>query len=214
MRTRWLTLLLLAGMWVFGAVAWLRLPARIPIHWGLGGEIDGWGPRAFAFMLPAVATLAAWLLLAVLPRVGPRRAQMERFKPELALIVCIITLFFAWMQAVTLGASLGWRVDVGRASVAGVGLLLIGICNYFPRLRSNWWIGIRTPWTLESESVWRETHRVGGRTFVLGGALIALGAFLPTPWRDVLMAVGIVAAAGVPVVYSYLLWRREQAGAG
>jgi uncharacterized membrane protein len=213
MKTRWITPLVLAAMWIFAVIAWLRLPARIPIHWGMGGEINGWGPRAFAFAMPAVATLSAWLLLRVLPRVGPRQEQMARFADELSLIVCVIVMFMAWIQAVTLGASLGWRVDVGRASIAGVGLLLMAIGNYFPRLRSNWWIGIRTPWTLESETVWRETHRLGGRTFVLGGALTAAGALLASPWRDLLMAVGIVAAAGIPVVYSYVLWRREQSTA-
>jgi uncharacterized membrane protein len=113
---------------------------------------------------------------------------------------------------VALGAALGWNVDTGRAVMGGVGVLLAVIGNYLPRIRSNWFLGIRTPWTLSSERVWRDTHRIGGRAFVLGGVAMVLAGFVPGAFARALSVSVVVAAAGIPVVYSYLAWRREAAG--
>ncbi|MBV9107877.1 MAG: SdpI family protein, partial [Gemmatimonadetes bacterium] len=100
-------------------------------------------------------------------------------------------------------------IDEGRTTLAGMGLLLMVIGNYLPRIRSNWWMGIRTPWTLESERVWRDTHRVGGRTFVAGGLLCAIAAFLPEPFSTFVPSAALALGALIPVVYSYVAYRRE-----
>jgi uncharacterized membrane protein len=214
MRNRWTAPLLIAAMWAFALAVYPSLPARIPTHWNLHGEVDGWGGRGAAFLFPAIATGFA-LLMAVLPRIDPRRANWEKFRDEVRLLVTVFVLFSAWVEGVALGAALGWNVDTGRAVTGGVGVLLAVIGNYLPRIRSNWFVGIRTPWTLASERVWRETHRLGGRTFVAGGVAMVLAGFIPGAFAQA-AAIGAVVVAGlVPVVYSYLAWRREAAaGAG
>jgi len=212
MKKRWPALLMIAAMWAFALAVYPRLPQRIPTHWNLRGEVDGWGGRSAAFLFPAIA-LGFALLMEVLPRIDPRRANWEKFGDEVRLIVNVMVLVFAWIQGVALGAALGWNVDTGRAVLGGVGVLLVVIGNYLPRIRSNWFFGIRTPWTLASERVWRETHRLGGRTFVAGGMAMVLAGFVPSPLATVLAAGAVGVAAAVPVVYSYLAWRREAAGA-
>jgi len=211
MRNRWTAPLLIAAMWAFALAAYPRLPARVPIHWNLRGEVDGWGGRGAAFLFPAIALGIAGMM-AVLPRIDPRKANWEKFADETRVIVSMLVLFMAWIEAVTLGAGLGWNVDVGRATLVGVGALFAVMGNYLPRIRSNWFLGIRTPWTLASDRVWRETHRLAGRTFVAGGAAMVIAGFVSSPAATevALAAVGI--AALVPVVYSYLAWRREAAG--
>jgi uncharacterized membrane protein len=214
MKNRWTTAALLAALWIGAAAAYPRLPARIPTHWNAHGQPDGWGGPASAFLFPAIATGVA-LLVHLLPRIDPRRAHWERFGHEVGLIVNIIVLFMGWIEAVSLGAALGWKIDMTRAVLVGMGLFLAALGNYLPRIRSNWWMGIRTPWTLESERVWRETHRVAGRVFVLAGLAVAAGAFLPAPFVPALSIAAIGAAALIPVVYSYIAWRRESThGAG
>jgi uncharacterized membrane protein len=102
-------------------------------------------------------------------------------------------------------------VDLPRAVIVGMGLFLAALGNYLPRIRSNWWLGIRTPWTLESERVWRETHRVGGRMFVGAGLLAAIAGFLPDPFCPAIPIAALAVATLVSVAYSYVAFRRETA---
>jgi immunity protein, SdpI family len=213
MRNRWIAPVLIAGMVAFALAVFPRLPDPLPTHWNFRGEVDGWTPKLpGAFWAPFAAVVTAALLW-VLPRIDPRRANIEKFRGELRLVTNLLVLFFALMEVLTLGYALGWPVDVSSGILASVGLLFVGLGNYLPRFRSNWWMGIRTPWTLESERVWRETHRVGGRTFVAGGAVAALAALLlPDPVRTWVAMAALGTASLIPVVYSYLVWRREGSG--
>lgn len=215
MRSRWTAAVTLAAMWVLALVIYLRAPARVPTHWNMRGEIDGWGGAASVFILPAVA-VAIVLMMDILPRLDPRRANWEKFGGEVRLLVNVLVLFLAWMELSTIGAwTFGWKVDGSRTTLAGMGVMLMVLGNYLPRIRSNWWMGIRTPWTLSSDRVWRETHRLGGRTFVAAGGVSLLAALLlPAPVSVSVALTAVAAGSVVPVVYSYLAWRREAAGRG
>jgi uncharacterized membrane protein len=210
MTKRWIGPVLVIAMVAFSLAVYGSLPAEVPTHWGWGGEVDDWSSRAFgAFMLPGIA-LALWLLLPALRKIDPRRTHYERFDETFWLIVNMILGFMAAMHVLALGAALGWPVNMGRAVNVLAGVMLMGLGNYLPRVRSNWWIGIRTPWTLESERVWRETHRVAGFAFVGAGAITVVTAFLPAEVGTTVMMVAIATAALVPTVYSFVLYRREK----
>ncbi len=212
MKSRWLGTAVAAAMWAFALAVYARLPERVPTHWDLHGRVDGWMARPWgAVMLPLGATLLLGVLW-LLPRIDPRRANIEHSRDNWLLLVNLILLFLAVLEVTTLGFALGWPVDADRVVIANVGLLIAAIGNYLPRLRSNWFMGIRTPWTMDNERVWRATHRVGGRTFVAGGLVMALSAVLPAPSRAWIAGAAVAFAAGVPLVYSYVAWRREMAG--
>jgi uncharacterized membrane protein len=214
MRSRWTGAAVLAALWALALAIYLRAPARIPTHWNARGEIDRWGSAVSVFILPFAAVMVV-ALMAVLPRLDPRRANWNRFQPEVRVIVNVLVMFLAWVELATFGSHVfGWKIDEGRSTLAATGVLLMVIGNYLPRIRSNWFFGIRTPWTLSSERVWRETHRVGGRAFVAAGVMVALAMFAPASVADVAVAVTVGAAVVVPVAYSYLAWRREAAGRG
>lgn len=212
MKSRWLGPAVAAAMWAFALAVYARLPQRVPSHWNLHGEVDGWMEKPWG---PLAQPLVATLMLAVLwvlPRIDPRRANVERFADDRRLLINLLILFFAVVQVATLGHSLGWPVEVDRVVPAAIGLLFVGLGNYLPRIRSNWFMGIRTPWTLSSERVWRETHRMGGRAFVAAGLLMALGALLPRTARTWTTGTAIAVAFALPLVYSYVAWRREMTG--
>jgi uncharacterized membrane protein len=212
MRSRWLGPAVVAAMWAFALGVYARLPQRVPSHWNLQGQVDGWMEKPWGpLMQPLVATLMLGVLW-VLPRIDPRRANVERFADDRRLLVNLLILFLAVVQVATLGQALGWPVEVDRVILAAIGLLFVGLGNYLPRIRSNWFMGIRTPWTLSSERVWRETHRVGGRAFVGAGLLMAAAALLPQAARPWMIGVAIAVAVALPLVYSYVAWRRETAG--
>ncbi len=210
MSKRWLGPVLIVGMLAFTLAVYGSLPEQLPTHWNIRGEADDWSSRAVgAFMMPAIST-ALWLLLPLLRRVDPRRPHYERFGETFWVLVNILVLFMGAMHVLVLGTGLGWRIDVTRASLVMLGLLLIALGNYLPRVRSNWWMGIRTPWTLESETVWRQTHRVAGVTFVAGGVLAVLAALLPGAASFAVGMTAMMAGALIPTVYSYIAYRREQ----
>ena len=209
MKSRWLAPLVVAAMWAFALATYPRLPDVVPTHWNLRGEVDGTMPRwPGAFVLPLTATVML-LLFRVLPYIDPRRRNWEKFRDELHIVVSLLTLFFALVEGVSLGAALGWPVNASAAILGGIGLLFVGIGNYLPRIHSNWWMGIRTPWTLSSDRVWRDTHRVGGRAFVAGGLLCAAAALLPEAMRSWVAVSALGAAALFSAAYSYFAWRRE-----
>jgi uncharacterized membrane protein len=212
MKSRWLGTAVAAAMWAFALAVYSRLPNRIPSHWNLQGEVDGWMEKPWGPLLqPFIATVMLGALW-VLPRLDPRRENVERFAEDRQLLINLIIVFFAVVQVATLGYALGWPVQVDRVILASVGLLFVGLGNYLPRIRSNWFFGIRTPWTMDNERVWRATHRVGGRTFVAAGLVMALAALLPEPARAWATGAAIAVAVVVPLVYSYVAYRRDLAG--
>lgn len=212
MKSRWLGTAVAAAMWAFAAAVYGRLPDRIPSHWNVRGEVDGWMEKPWGVLMqPLVATLMLGLLW-VLPRIDPRRENIERFRDDRRLLINLLVLFFAVIQVATYGYGLGWPVQVDRVVLAAVGLLFVGLGNYLPRIRSNWHMGIRTPWTLDNERVWRATHRVGGRAFVGAGLAMALAALLPDPARMWLAGLAIAVAVVLPLAYSYVAYRRDLSG--
>jgi uncharacterized membrane protein len=209
MRRRPFAPLLLAAMWAFALVVFRRLPAEIPTHWNLAGEVDGWGPRfPAAFLAPAVAT-GVWLLMRFQASIDPRRDEVERSTPTRRLLAEILVAFMAVVEVLTLGIALGWPLDMGEAMWPLLGLLFVALGNYMPRVRPNWYLGVRTPWTLASDAVWRDTHRLAGWAFVAAGVLTAGAMFLPVHARPYVGMTALLLAAGVPLVYSFVRWRRE-----
>jgi uncharacterized membrane protein len=210
MTRRWLGLVVIAGMLVFTAAVFGRLPDQIPTHWNMSGEVDDYSSRVVgAFFAPAIALLL-WAVLPSLRRIDPRRQNYERFGDTFHLVINVVVLFLGVIHVLSLGTALGWPINMTRALMVVMGVMFIALGNYLPRVRSNWWIGIRTPWTMESESVWRETHRVAGFTFVIGGAVAALSSLLPSSIAFGVGFVGMMVGGLIPVVYSYVAYRREQ----
>lgn len=212
MRSRWLAPAVVAAMWVFALAVYGRLPAQVPSHWNLSGEVDGWMPRATGAFMPAAIATFVLVLLHALPRLDPRRENVERFRDDWRLLTNLVVLLFAVLEGTALGSALGWPVDPGRVMPVALALLLVGMGNYLPRTRSNWFFGIRTPWTMDNERVWRATHRVGGRAFVVAGLLLAPAALLPDRARGAAVLALLGAAVVIPLAYSYVAWRRDSSG--
>lgn len=211
MKRRWFGLVIVALMLAWAVWSYPRLPAEVPTHWNWRGEITDTRGKSFTFLLPAMA-FAMWLLLPLLRRIDPRRDNYERFDDTFWLLVNGMVMFVAVVHVLLVGVGLGWPVQGDQVIMLAVGAMLLLLGNYLPRVRSNWWVGIRTPWTLENEDVWRATHRVAGWTFVAGGALTMIAALLPAELRLSIAFPAMMAAALIPVAYSYYSWRRFQRG--
>lgn len=210
MRNRWFGLAVAAlaagvSVWVYP-----RLPETVATHWNLRGVADDSSPRFWAAAVMPLVILGMTGLFAVLPKVDPRRENYAKFLDSYWLITNAILVFMGVAHLLILANGLGYTVQVDRLMPLGVGLLFAFLGNYLARIEPNWFIGIRTPWTLSSDTVWRKTHRTGGWLFVVGGIVIAAGAFAPRGVLLPLFIATIVVVALIPVVQSYVLWKREQ----
>jgi len=202
-------LLALLGL-AAGLLAFPRLPAQVPSHWNAAGQVDGTTPRETAvYMLPGML-LAFCLLILYLPNIDPLRANVERFRAVYNWCVLGLALFFLFLHGLVLLAGLGVRFNINRLIVPAAGLLLAGAGLLIERTQPNWFIGIRTPWTLSSPAVWAKTHRLGGRLFKLSGAACLLGAVLPPEAGLLLLITLILLVTLATTVYSYLAYRKER----
>ena len=207
---RRLPLALIVATMAFTIAVYGRLPEQMAIHWNATGEPDGFGSRAFgAFLLPFVV-LAIWGLLIALPKLDPRSANIEKFRDAYDVLVAAVIAVMCLLHICVLGSALGWPIDVGRVAPIGIGALFVVIGTLLPRFQSNFFFGIRTPWTLSSETVWARTHQVGGYVLMGIGLLLMLAGIVGTSfWLYVAIGGGFAMAIFV-VAYSYLLWRTEQ----
>ena len=214
MRNKWIAPVCIVFMLVVTAILYNQLPAQVPIHWNIAGQVDGMADRAVgAFMMPVLA-LGIWLLLLAVPRIDPRREAYKAFASTYQTLINLITVFISALHVMTLGAALGWNIPVAQIVLVGVGLLIAFLGNLLGRVQPNWFVGIRTPWTLSDPEVWKQTHRLGARTFVAAGLLAALtGLLVPLPIGGVIFIISILVGTLVPVLYSYIFWRRLHASA-
>ena len=200
---------LVAASWLFSAVVYGRLPERIPTHWDMDGRIDRWDNRwVGAFIIP-VLMLLLWGVARKPPNIRDRGESLSHFAKSYELMTTSMLAFLALVHVAMVGGALGWDVSVPRVLPLGIGALLVIMGNVLPRVRRNWIIGIRTPWTLASDRVWERTHRIGGAVLTISGVVIALAFFLDGIRAFGLM-IGVVLAAGIGTIgYSYLVWREE-----
>ena len=210
---KWIPLLIIAAAFIASAIAYPRLPETIPTHWNMDGQPDDWSSRAFGALITPVILLFVWGFARVLPAIDPRGANYAKFGGAFEAIFDSLMLFLLGMHIVLLRAGLGYPVQIQRIAPFGIGVLLIVIGNLLPRCRPNWFVGIRTPWTLSSDRVWEKTHRIGGRLFVAAGFLIAVAALFWVQWVHVVLITSILLATAAVLIYSYLEWKREQSPA-
>ena len=204
-----------AGMVAIGAWAWIQLPAGadVPIHWGPDGTPNGYASKTVGLLLLPLIAAGVAVLLAAIPRIEPRRANLERSGKAYGAIWAGVMLLLGGIQVIVVATSLGATLDVSRLMLFGTGALFIVIGNYLPKVRSNYMVGIRTPWTLTSDLAWDRTHRLGGRLFVVEGLVfLVLGLIGVAPEY---LVIAIVAAIVVLVVvlfgYSYQVWKSDPA---
>lgn len=182
------------------------LPERIATHWNAQGVADGWSGKAMAYLLPSLALLVAGLLV-FLPRFDPLRKDAKGFQPYYDGTVLATCLFLVYLNAVTLWINMGNELNISFALVPAFALLFFWMGVMLDHAKPNWFIGIRTPWTLSSEKVWDRTHAFGAKIFKAGGIAIMLGWVFPQIAIFMVLLVAIAAGLGT-VVYSYLEYRK------
>jgi uncharacterized membrane protein len=213
----WAGIALCGAAFAASALLYPGLPDRIPTHWDIHGKVDGYGSKTWAvFLMPAVM-VAMLGFFRLLPALSPRNFEVDSFRTTYLLIMTFMLGLFVFIHGVMLYAAKahlagGRGVDPGRVLVGGVFLFLALMGNVMGKVRRNFYIGVRVPWTLASDRVWNDTHRVAAWTMVAGSLL---GLLVVVSGLPLVLAFGVLLVSVlIPVVYSFVHYKRlERRGA-
>lgn len=185
--------------------------AEVPVHWGINGEPDRFGSKWEALLTLPVITLLVNVLLAVVPFFEPREGNLARSATAYNATWIGTNILMAVIYAGTVLVGLGVPVPIDRVIILMVGALFMVLGNYLGKIRSNFFMGIRTPWTLSSERSWNRTHRLGGKLFLgLGMALMVTGALFGGGASAMALVLGgSLGISGYLVYYSWREWRDD-----
>jgi len=204
----WSLWLIVAASFIVSLSLYSKLPDQIPMHWNLAGEVDRYGSRLEgAFTMPVLSAVIL-LMLIWLPAIDPRKKSYEKFADFYKLFQWVMVLFLIGMQSLTLSWALGYQFSISLYVKLGIGILFMFLGNYLGKTRSNWFVGIRTPWTLENDEVWNKTHRLAGRLMFAAGILTLILAFIDQGFTMFLLLGAVLLASVIPVIYSFLLYRQ------
>jgi uncharacterized membrane protein len=192
-----------------------RMPDRVPTHWGFDGQADGWASKDQVFLiyylLPTIIGGVIALGLFVLPWLSPQNFAVGAFRRTYDYVFALIAALLAYLQAVLLSAMITGSGLPEKPFLAGIFVFFALIGNVLGKVKPNFWMGIRTPWTLADPQVWDRTHRLGAWSFTAVGVLGAIAVLLGAP--PIACFFGLMAGALWPVVYSLILYKRlERAG--
>lgn len=211
MIPRWSLVASMLVLVASAALGWFlfpQLPAQIATHWGMHGEVNGTMPKAVGIMFSPLIGLVVLMVLAFLPLTDPLKENVSSFKRAYGVIVFIIAAMLCGVNVSVILVNIGVPIPMQTLVLALVGLMLIGIGFVMPYTKRNWFIGVRTPWTISSDYVWDKTHRAARTVFILLGLFSIASAFIQ-PLIAVFFTALILSSIGL-VAYSYVLYRQER----
>lgn len=203
----WLIVIIIATL-ISAFVIYGRLPDSIPTHWGINGQVDGWGSKGTVFLMP-ILNIMIYALMLVVPLIDPRHENYSKFKGAYRVIRAVTVIVFTVIYVATMLPAMGYKINVSFVITFILSLMFLILGSYMGKIKHNYFVGIRTPWTLADESVWAKTHQLGGRLFIAAGIISIIGSFIGGTWSFVLMMGSIAAASIIAVVYSYIIYSRS-----
>jgi uncharacterized membrane protein len=208
-----ISITLIAIALIAGAVLWNQLPDQMASHWDVNDQVNGTMPKFWGvFMMPLV-TLGMMVLFLVVPNIDPLKANIAQFRETFNVFIVLIIAFMLYVHGLTLVWSLGFtNFKMSAAMLPFMGVLFIAIGYMLKKAKRNFFIGIRTPWTLSSDTVWDKTNQLGSVLFMLSGAFAIVGGFFGGMTAFWLMFVPLIGSTLFPLIYSYVLYRRETKG--
>jgi len=193
----------------FSAAVYDRLPVQVASHWNIKDQVNGYISRFWgAFLMPLISILMLGLFL-LIPNIDPLKANIAKFREAFNAFITMIMAFLLYMHFLTLFWNLGYQnFRISQAMLPAMGLIFIFAGLMMMKAKRNFFIGIRTPWTLSSDRVWDETHRIGSWIFIAIGIITMLTIFFGEIGIYIMLVVLLIGVI-IPVVYSYFLYQDE-----
>lgn len=190
---------------IIALVALPYLPDQVPTHWGVNGEVDGYSSKYFGAFMAPFFMIIIYFSMVFAPRIDPKKKNYPKFNKNFTGFKNVMITFFFGLHMATIIYSLGYEFSMDKFIIIGVGCLFAYIGNIMPQIKPNYFMGLRTPWTLDNEEVWVKSHRIGGKIMFVGGIAILLSAFINGMTSFiVIITVTVVVSVGITVI-SYFI---------
>jgi uncharacterized membrane protein len=191
-------------------VLWNKLPDLMASHWNANNQVDGYISKFWGVFLMPVITLGMMVFFLIIPMIDPLKANIAQFRDVFNLFIALVVAFILYIYILSLRWNLGYTdFKMSQAMLPALGILFFFVGYMMRRAKRNFFIGIRTPWTLSSDRVWDETHRLGSLLFMISGVLAFLGSFLGGMIAFWFLFVPLIGSTLFTLVYSYILYQRE-----
>ncbi|PRR79741.1 SdpI family protein [Clostridium vincentii] len=204
----WFIIAVLVVTFIVSLYFYASLPSQIPIHWNAKGQVDGYSGKLFGTFAMPLMNLAFYFFFIVLPFLDPKKANYAKFQSAYKLIRITFHIFFAGIQAIVLLVALGHTVNVSMFVGLGTSLLFVVIGNVMGKFKHNYFVGIKTPWTLANEEVWAKTHRMAAPLWVVGGIISAIFAIVGGESFFIALFIILSIVSIVPIIYSYIIFKK------
>ena len=192
------------------AYIWNQLPDKVPVHRNAKGEIDRYGDKLELILIPLLLPLIVYVIFLVVPRIAPKN-KLNKMGNKLHSLKMVMNTFISLLALSILYAVKNESFENSNYLYILIGILYIILGNYFKTIKPNYFVGIRTPWTLKSDAVWKETHENGGNLWFIGGILIVVSGFILDDKPNFIIFLTLTTLlAIIPVIYSYLLFRKNR----
>ncbi|MDH5806833.1 MAG: SdpI family protein [Candidatus Methanomethylicaceae archaeon] len=205
---KYIVLIFISIFFIFGIISYPYLPDKIASHWNAKGEVDGYLPKLSIFLLPLIYSGISSLFL-IIPRIDPLGVNIEKFRKYYDWFIIIFSIFFLLIYSHTILWNLGFQISPLIPIFIGIGFLFFYIGVLLEKAKRNWFIGIRTPWTLSSDIVWEKTHKIGGKMFKIIGIIAIFGIIIPE-YGIFLILASIIFIIVYTTIYSYFEYIKEK----
>jgi len=207
-QTKIIIFLIIAISFALAFYFYPLMPERAASHWNTKGEVDGYISKSSAsFLMPIISLLVALLFLFV-PKIDPLKENVKKFRAYFDGFIIVILLFLLYIYLLTIFWNLGFRFDMNYFMIPAFAFLLYYAGILVEKARRNWFIGIRTPWTISNEQVWNKTHKLGGKLFKASAAIVLLGMFF-IEYVFYFLIIPIIILLVFSFLYSYLEYQKE-----
>ena len=192
---------------IYLAYVWKSLPKKVPMHWNFNGEIDRYGDKTELAIMALLLPLVVYILFLVIPKIDPKN-KLNKMGNKLQLLKVWTTIFMSLLSLFIIYSAKSQSLANPNYIVLLVGGLYIVLGNYFKTIKANYFIGIRTPWTLENDIVWKKTHILSGKMWFVGGIIVVLSALIFSKQASFILFITITTIISiVPIVYSYFKFK-------
>lgn len=202
-------LAIVAIPFLYLAYVWGSLPKKVPMHWNIKGEIDRWGDKQELVLIPILLPLLVYVIFLIVPVIDPKK-QLVKMGNKYQSLKLIFTLLMSLLALYIIYTAKEVSFSNPNFIFVIMGILFIVLGNYFKTIQPNYFIGIKTPWTLENEQIWRKTHLLGGKLWFIGGFVLIITSLVLNNKLAFVFFITITSLlAFVPILYSYILYKKE-----
>jgi len=207
-KTKLFILIIIICSFILSVFLYPKMPEMMASHWNKNGEVDSYKPRFWTLFLMPLISLVIFLLSSFFPKIDPLKRNVKKFRKHFDNFIVLIIVFLFYIYLLSIFWNLGYRFEMGKLIIPAIGLLFYYSGALIAKSKRNWFIGIKTPWTLSSDNVWDKTHKIGSKLLKASGIIALTGIVFPN-FAIYLVVLPILLVSIFLTFYSYFIFKAE-----